>query len=606
MDVTVAPPGVRKRGPKSAPGDSDDEESQSLLANAPAWLLPPPDKRPRVAAPEDDDEDATPPLSPARPPTPDAADAGTPRPPTPHPHSPEGRRAPPAAAERGPRRDCARTPPADPAAWSPPAVPDALAARVTAHTFEHHLASLAAGGAARVGALGAGAGGSRLLEAGPLAARADYLCALAAALEAEGLSERGLASALSRMAGGGAAGRLNPRAPMLFFEAATRTQSESGLWALLRRGLVTASSLRWGPAGPRFPARWLDENTAPAPDGFAAAIAFGRTNELTARTLLFRYLVDADEGAEGAAAEPRFVFDDGPDGAAAGGGPHACGLLFDAHTGMTGASLDVLVCPRDGGGGLAPRPGRPLPFFEIKCRAKYLFDPLDPRPPIAAAYEALLRDRTPRAFRDFVGSIARPGVRYFDAAGAPGPEEALVTCACAWRNPAAAEPRRRCPPGDRRLLELNRGLRSEVVLFDQPDVRRRTIGPVRWSSGGVVHREPIFANPRHAAFKQILVQAYVLDSHFPDSAPRPHLVTFIGRLRRPEEEGLRFELADGHPPAADDRPRAPGPASVAPEQAIPVALIVTPVAVDAGAFAVLRRDSLAAFDATVVRRWGRR
>lgn len=68
-------------------------------------------------------------------------------------------------------------------------------------------------------------------------------------------------------------------------------------------------------------------------------------------------------------------------------------------------------------------------------------------------------------------------------------------------------------------MELNSGVVSEVLLFGAPDLGRHTISPVSWSSGDLVRREPVFANPRHPNFKQILVQGYVLDSHFPDCPP---------------------------------------------------------------------------------------
>ncbi|ADO13816.1 deoxyribonuclease [Saimiriine alphaherpesvirus 1] len=591
--------------PRETPAlDSDGSDaSQSLLEDAPAWLLAPLAKRRKLSDecdPRERPSSAV--FAPAPPPgEPDLPrlDADTlqrmreafaaldddPTPPLPalSPQAqPGGKSAPLADLEPAP-------------AWAPPSIPNTLSASVDRYTFERHLASLAA---ARTGPL---AGTKRLLAAGPLAARADYLRVVAAALEGEGLVERSVASALGGLARGAARAPPSLRAAMLFFEAATRAQSESQLWALLRRGLATASSMRWGPTGPRFPPDWLRGNSDQSKEGSSAAIAFGRTNELTARTLLFRYCVNADVSGP-VADEPRFIFGELDDEPEEEGGPHACGLLLDAHTGMVGASLDALVCPRDRSGNLAPRPGSDLAFFEIKCRAKYLFDPLDPRPPIASAYEALLRDRTPRAFRGFVASITKPGVRYFAETCTPGPEEALVTQARDWHSPDVTQTKRRCSPADRRLIELNKGLQSEIVLFGPPDVRRRTICPVRWRSGSVVHREPIFANPRHANFKQILVQAYVLDSHFPAHATRPHLVTFIGRLRRPEEEGLRFELV-GDPIAEGPHLRR---ARLRPEHAIPVAIIVTPIKVDESAFADLRRDSLAAFNAAVSeQRWAK-
>ncbi|ARS01649.1 deoxyribonuclease [Macacine alphaherpesvirus 1] len=481
--------------------------------------------------------------------------------------------------------------------WSAVAIPDALPPHVLAETFESHLRGLLRGV-------------RRPLDVEPLRARLGYLFSLVTALEEAGMVDRGVGGhlvRLSRRAGaalGAAAANPNPnpRPLMAFFEAATQNQAESQLWALLRRGLTTASTLKWGPRGPCFSPQWLRINDDPRLDFQSSAVMFGRTNEPAARALLFRYCVGRADDEEDEAGR-RFVFREPGDAPAES--VHACGVLVDAHTGMVGASLDILVCPRDSHGCLNPAPGAPLRFYEVKCRAKYAFDPADAGEAVVAAHRRLLATRSPVDFRAFVRSIARPGVRYFAPGRVPGPEEALVSEHAVWADARAGEEKRRCSAFDRALVGLNSGVASDVLLFGNPDLERRTISPLVWTSGDVVHREPIFANPRHANFKQILVQAYVLSSHFPECPLHPHLVTFIGRHRTLDEEGVSLRLEDA-PGAAPAAVRAAIRGSILPDQAVPVALIITPVRIDAAIYEEIRRNSRLAFDETLARIWASR
>ncbi|ARS02756.1 deoxyribonuclease [Macacine alphaherpesvirus 1] len=483
--------------------------------------------------------------------------------------------------------------------WSAVAIPDALPPHVLAETFESHLRGLLRGVRGP-------------LDVEPLRARLGYLFSLATALEEAGMVDRGLGGHLVRLSrrapaalGAGAAGgpaAANPRPLMAFFEAATQNQAESQLWALLRRGLTTASTLKWGPRGPCFSPQWLRNNHDLRLDCQSAAVMFGRTNEPAARALLFRYCVGRADDEKDEAGR-RFVFRE--PGEAPAESVHACGVLMDAHTGMVGASLDILVCPRDHHGCLNPAPGTPLRFYEVKCRAKYAFDPADAGEPVVAAHRRLVATRSPVSFRAFVRSIARPGVRYFAPGRVPGPEEALVSEHASWADVRAGDEKRRCSAFDRDLVGLNSGVASDVLLFGDPDLERRTISPLAWDSGELVHREPIFANPRHPNFKQILVQAYVLASHFPECPLHPHLVTFIGRHRTLDEEGVSLRLEDA-PAAAPPAARAAIRGSILPDQAVPVALIITPVRIDAAVYEVIRRNSRLAFDETLARIWASR
>lgn len=167
---------------------------------------------------------------------------------------------------------------------------------------------------------------------------------------------------------------------MGFYEAATQNQADCQLWALLRRGLTTASTLRWGAQGPCFSSQWLTHNASLRLDAQSSAVMFGRVNEPTARNLLFRYCVGrADAGVNDDADAGRFVFHQPGD--LAEENVHACGVLMDGHTGMVGASLDILVCPRDPHGYLAPAPQTPWPSTRLSAEPSTRSTPRTPAPP---------------------------------------------------------------------------------------------------------------------------------------------------------------------------------------------------------------------------------
>ncbi|RXF38772.1 hypothetical protein EG872_16155, partial [Enterococcus faecalis] len=277
---------------------------------------------------------------------------------------------------------------------------------------------------------------------------------------------------------------------------------------------------RWGADGPRFPPTWCEASTARCGTPDNAALIFGRVNERVARAAVAALYAEAptpdlpaaatggDEGDGDGAKEEMFTFDE--TGAPPPGHDlFSCGLLLDPRTGMVGASLDLLVCDRDARGRLAPhRTQTEMLFFEIKCRAKYLFS-ADDASPTARAYARLLGRPDADTLRGFLNSIARPGVEFFE--GAPGPGEALATADPAWRRAGAEDApatRRRCGAFDARHVAANAHAQSEVWLFSDPVDGRQDIVP--WASGERALRVPVFANPRHANFRQILVQSYVV------------------------------------------------------------------------------------------------
>ncbi|AIL02967.1 deoxyribonuclease [Equid alphaherpesvirus 3] len=450
----------------------------------------------------------------------------------------------------------------------------------------------------------------------PLFYRLAYIHDLVGRMELEGLVGRGTAAALVGLSGRGsfAAGtytharelsrslaRAEVRAAVLAVESQTRDQSESDLWMLLRRGLATASTMRWGACGPQYQPQWCETSTNARSIPNNPALQFGQTNERTARSLVSAlYVARSGSATPDFLADPRggrcFVFDES---AACPGDAYTCGLMIDVRTGVVGASLDMLVCDRDHRGVLSPHATQTtLDFFEIKCRAKYLFDP-EHFSPVATAYANLQKHRSAACLRRFLRSIKNPAVEYFAPGRVPGAAEALVTCNSAWKPRDAAETNKRCGDFDKEHLALNGDASSDVWLFSEPDLGTQTITPACWDTGELALSVPVFANPRHSNFKQILVQAYVLSGLFPEHRLRPYLVTFIGRHRRRCEEGKTFTICDRPEGSPYDLNEV-----VHPSCAVPILLIVTPVIVDReGCWEDIEIESLTAFNKTADAIW---
>lgn len=256
--------------------------------------------------------------------------------------------------------------------WSASVIPNALPSHILAETFERHLRGLLRGVRAP-------------LAIGPLWARLDYLCSLAVVLEEAGMVDRGLGRHLWRLTrrAPGRRGRRGAPAPHGVLRGGHAKPGRLPAMGPAPAGPHDRIHLRWGPQGPCFSPQWLKHNASLRPDVQSSAVMFGRVNEPTARSLLFRYCVGrADDGGEAGADTRRFIFHEPSD--LAEENVHTCGVLMDGHTGMVGASLDILVCPRDIHGYLAPVPKTPWPFTRSNAGPSTLstpWTPATPRPP---------------------------------------------------------------------------------------------------------------------------------------------------------------------------------------------------------------------------------
>ncbi|SCO83587.1 deoxyribonuclease [Spheniscid alphaherpesvirus 1] len=388
----------------------------------------------------------------------------------------------------------------------------------------------------------------------------------------------------------------------LALEAETRLQSQCDLWKIMRKCLMTASAMRWDNYGPRLASGWNAPETPRSDFCTSRSIVFGNTNEQTARSLLAAYHLGASapptpDGLDNVNSNQSvFLFDDKKERE-----PYTCGLLLDVRTGMMGASMDMLICERDAMGLLRPHSSETeLEIYEIKCRAKYLFNPENPLSRIASRYKKLLNTRTLKTFYRFINSIEKPCIEYFLPGSVPSANEALISCHDDWKMPVKTSGRERCYDLDRRHIDLNEAERSRVMLFSEPNRTTRTVSPLTWATGETTLEIQVFANPKHSNFRQVFIQSYVLSGYFPDRKPKPHIVTFFGRERRQDEIGLSFSLSGVIEPWSSNLDL-----TIRPEQAIPVALIVTPVIVDTDLFEVIERAGLRAFETLSEELWGK-
>nr|AKG56628.1 ORF48 [Human alphaherpesvirus 3] len=385
---------------------------------------------------------------------------------------------------------------------------------------------------------------------------------------------------------------------LLTIESETRGQGDNAIWTLLRRNLITASTLKWSVSGPVIPPQWFYHHNTTDTYGDAAAMAFGKTNEPAARAIVEALFIDpADirtpDHLTPEATTKFFNFDmlNTKSPSLLVGTPrigtYECGLLIDVRTGLIGASLDVLVCDRDPlTGTLNPHPAETdISFFEIKCRAKYLFDPDDKNNPLGRTYTTLINRPTMANLRDFLYTIKNPCVSFFGPSANPSTREALITDHVEWKR-LGFKGGRALTELDAHHLGLNRTISSRVWVFNDPDIQKGTITTIAWATGDTALQIPVFANPRHANFKQIAVQTYVLSGYFPALKLRPFLVTFIGRGRRPHEVGVPLRVDTQA--AAIYEYNWP---TIPPHCAVPVIAVLTPIEVDVPRVTQILKDT---------------
>ncbi|AKB93292.1 B98a [Murid betaherpesvirus 8] len=258
------------------------------------------------------------------------------------------------------------------------------------------------------------------------------------------------------------------------------------------------------------------------------------------------------------------------------------GLLLDPSSGILGASLDFCTgLTRDDDDLLVVRSGAAI--FEIKCRFKYLRDRSD------ETVAAFLAKPNAETFAAFILSHPIPAVEYKEIDEMPSGREALMSHDKMFK--INHKRRRSCKPPDfirgwlKELIGSNSKVASTVFTFDTcvseevtvPGDGERSEATTRYLDviSKATFSFPVFINPRHPYYCQILLQQYVLSQYYinahddperisPDDLPIAYLVSAILRKRDEPESELTLRI-NGRVSECDE---------------VPLCVIVTPVRLD--------------------------
>ncbi|QQL10245.1 Ja134 [Japanese cytomegalovirus] len=364
-------------------------------------------------------------------------------------------------------------------------------------------------------------------------------------------------------------------------ERESRGQSRNMVWHLLRLDSVSATKFYEAFVFGCMPNALAQRSRAGASPG----IQFGLQHEGVVKTLVEFHVTHGREPVR--------------DG---------LGLLIDPTSGLIGASIDLCfgVCKSDSGDARTSLHISPCAsVYEIKCRYKYLRKKTDP------FVQNVLQHADAAAVAKFLLSHPIPGVEFRHDADIPSGREFLLSYDPLFKA-TLKRGRPIKPPEALRdyihdLLYLNKTERSEVIVFDAKNLDE-TINAPHSPAGPVAddaveteggsqrsfHDEdtpdllgqltlyevsrfslPVFVNPRHQYYFQLLVQQYVLSQYYikkhPDperidfrDLPNAHLVSAIFRERDESEVGRPLHLG-GRVFSCDH---------------IPLLIIVTPVVLD--------------------------
>lgn len=344
-----------------------------------------------------------------------------------------------------------------------------------------------------------------------------------------------------------------------FIERETREQSSSDLWKTLRKSLLSASRMYPNLKTQKPIPYTIKMGTM---DDCAASL-YGLINEKSAKNILLKYygnecpnLVIKPVLTE---ESDTLVIDDDDE---ASDFNTSMGLLLDMETGMYGASLDLLLCPRDNKGMLDFTAAEKLYFFEIKSKIKYTCDILDGSP-LSSAMAAFCESASLEDFKRLVKETRVPVVQYVcDNTTSPSSTECLLSNDPSW----AQNPRKRGksakdqPEFIKKFYKMNKDKTSTLIVFGCPDSKTSCI-----KEKAVHYNVPVFINSNHSHFSQILTQAYVVQT-YPQAKQKPilpHLATLFTRRRTTDEVGKSIIDVSGK--------------ELDPRADIPVALLVTPV-----------------------------
>ncbi|AGG16106.1 alkaline exonuclease [Elephant endotheliotropic herpesvirus 1A] len=250
------------------------------------------------------------------------------------------------------------------------------------------------------------------------------------------------------------------------------------------------------------------------------------------------------------------------------------GLLIDPFSGTFGASIDLCYGIEEHDDGFITV-GERAHVYEIKCMARYIYS--------AADVEGFLDNPTLKGFASLIKGATFPLIEHRLPGATPSSGAHIVSHDRMFETNRKRKSIYESNDHVRRLLNLNRGVKSTVYIFrekSQPNERDKlTLECLATFTAN------IFLNARHKYFDQTSMQYFVVTQHYindhpdpeciePDTLPRVSVVTALFKTRT---IGTHHSLEVNR--------------KTYPNSAIPFALIVTPVAFDAEILSVFLRET---------------
>lgn len=320
----------------------------------------------------------------------------------------------------------------------------------------------------------------------------------------------------------------------LILETMTREQSDNDLWSMLRHGIISSTKL-YQTVKPGRHYKIFEPRPLNTDFYSGGALAFGLRSETVVKELMDSFVLR-------------------------GTGRKNLGFLMSPLDGIFGVSLDMCSHVAIGNDGLEFQGNATI--YEIKSRYKYLFSKRE-YDCTYKAYMDLYESPNKRNFIHFITSIPRATIEYVEQGRAPTENDYLLTDDPAWD--ICQKKRRRLLRDTEvcRDLTFNRQVDSRVLILSDPSVED---GNIYIKSELIL---PIYVNPRHSYFFQLMLQYKVVKNliqitatqHFLTSRyPGTSVVTAFFRKR---------ESSDPTPCYIDKKPIT--------LTEIPVILLITPV-----------------------------
>ncbi|AJG42962.1 deoxyribonuclease [Harp seal herpesvirus] len=269
----------------------------------------------------------------------------------------------------------------------------------------------------------------------------------------------------------------------LAIESITRGQHNNMLWHVLRDGIISSSkfyqSVNNQVISRKLFCPWPIDNNYYV----ASPLAFGLRCEDVMKTIMAQLIC-----YKKSTTSFEFGFMQSPKDC-------IFGVSVDMCTNVTTDNDDLLVFRADS------------EIYEIKCRYKYLFSKSE-CDATYLKYNKLYMNPCKGTFIDFINSVSKPGVEYVPYGKLPSKSDFLITSDTAWEGKAKRKRNLTCIHKTiAEGLKANRFIESDVYLLTDPS---ETEGKIDIKARLSI---PMFANPDHSYFYQVLLQYKVVTNY---------------------------------------------------------------------------------------------